>query len=232
MPVDSDVMSREGGAVMNTQPTVLLADDHILVAQGIQKLLEPEFELLRIVPDGRALLKAIEECQPDVAIVDISLPLLNGLDASRHILKHHPNIKVIVLTMHSEQSFVAEALRIGVSGYVLKQSVGSELVEALKVVLNGDTFVSPILVDQTTRSDPDGEAEEAPQGFAHALSLRQREVLQLVAEGKSIKEVAAVLNVSIKTVEFHKTRIMRQLGMRSAAQLTKYAIANGLITIH
>jgi DNA-binding NarL/FixJ family response regulator len=232
MPVDSDVMSKEGGVVMNTQPTVLLADDHVLVAQGIQKLLEPEFELLRIVPDGRALLKAIEECQPDVAIVDISLPLLNGLDASRHILKHHPNVKVIVLTMHSEQSFVAEALRIGVSGYVLKQSVGSELVEALKVVLNGDTFVSPILVDQTTRSDPDGEAEEAPKGFAHALSLRQREVLQLVAEGKSIKEVAAVLNVSIKTVEFHKTRIMRQLGMRSAAQLTKYAIANGLITIH
>lgn len=217
---------------MNTQPTVLLADDHVLVAQGIQKLLEPEFELLRIVPDGRALLKAIEECQPDVAIVDISLPLLNGLDASRHILKHHPTIKVIVLTMHSEQSFVTEALRIGVSGYVLKQSVGSELVEALKVVLNGDTFVSPILVDQTTRSDPDGETEEAPKGFAHALSLRQREVLQLVAEGKSIKEVAAVLNVSIKTVEFHKTRIMRQLGMRSAAQLTKYAIANGLITIH
>ncbi|HSA85746.1 MAG TPA: response regulator transcription factor [Nitrospira sp.] len=217
---------------MNTRPTILLADDHVLVAQGIQKLLEPEFELMKIVPDGRALLKAIEECPPDVAIVDISLPLLNGLDASRQILKHNPSTKVIVLTMHSEQSFVAEALRIGVSGYVLKQSVGSELLEALKDVLNGKTFVSPIVADQAVHGQADGEAEEEPKGFAHALSMRQREVLQLVAEGKSIKEVAAVLNVSIKTVEFHKTRIMRQLGMRSAAQLTKYAIANGLITIH
>lgn len=218
---------------MDTQPTILLADDHVLVAQGIQKLLEPEFELLRIVPDGRALLKAVEECSPDAVIVDISLPLLNGLDASRQILKHNPTIKVIILTMHSEPSFVAEALRIGVSGYVSKQSVGSELAQALKEVFNGNTFVSPIVAGgQEIHSHADEDAEEAPEGFAHTLSLRQREVLQLVAEGKSIKEVAAVLNVSIKTVEFHKTRIMRQLGMRSAAQLTKYAIANGLIAIH
>lgn len=217
---------------MNTQPSILLADDHVLVAQGIQKLLEPEFKLLRIVPDGRALLKAVEECRPDVVIVDISLPLLNGLDASRQILKHNPAVKVIVLTMHSEQSFVTEALRIGVSGYVSKQSVGSELVQALKEVLNGNTFVSPIVADHGIHSHADEDTKEAPEGFAHTLSLRQREVLQLVAEGKSIKEVAAVLNVSIKTVEFHKTRIMRQLGMRSAAQLTKYAIANGIIAVH
>ncbi len=217
---------------MNTQPIILLADDHVLVAQGIRKLLEPEFELLRIVSDGRALLKAVEECSPDVVIVDISLPLLNGLDASRQILKRNPAIKVIVLTMHSEPNFVTEALRIGVSGYVLKQSVGLELTQALKEVLNGNTFVSPIVADQGIQSRADTNTEEAPEGFAHTLSLRQREVLQLVAEGKSIKEVAAVLNVSIKTVEFHKTRIMRQLGMRSAAQLTKYAIANGLIAIH
>lgn len=217
---------------MNTQPTILLADDHVLVAEGIQKLLEPEFQLLRIVSDGRALLKAVEECQPDVVIVDISLPLLNGLDASRQILKHNPAIKIIVLTMHSEQSFVTEALRIGVSGYVLKQSVGSELVQALEEVLNGNTFISPIVADQGVQSHADEDAEGASEGFAHTLSLRQREVLQLVAEGKSIKEVAAILNVSTKTVEFHKTRIMRQLGMRSAAQLTKYAISNGLIAIH
>lgn len=217
---------------MNTQPTILLADDHVLVAEGIQKLLEPEFQLLRIVSDGRALLKAVEECQPDVVIVDISLPLLNGLDASRQILKHNPAIKIIVLTMHSEQSFVTEALRIGVSGYVLKQSVGSELVQALEEVLNGNTFISPIVADQGVQSHADEDAEGASEGFAHTLSSRQREVLQLVAEGKSIKEVAAILNVSTKTVEFHKTRIMRQLGMRSAAQLTKYAISNGLIAIH
>jgi DNA-binding NarL/FixJ family response regulator len=213
---------------MATPPTILLADDHVLVAEGIQKLLEPEYQLMGIVPDGRALLKAIEECPPDVAIVDISLPLLNGLDASRQILKHNPTIKIIILTMHAEASFVTEALRIGVSGYVLKQSVGTELVEALNEVLQGNTFVSPI-ADQALHHKP---TEGDQEGFAHTLSQRQREVLQLVAEGKSIKEVAAVLNVSIKTVEFHKTRIMRQLGMRSAAQLTKYAIANGLITIH
>ena len=218
---------------MNTKPSVLLADDHVLVAQGIQKLLEPEFELQRIVSDGRALLKAVEECRPDVVIVDISLPLLNGLDASRQILKHHPAIKVLIQTMHSEQNFVTEALRIGVSGYVLKQSVGSELVQALNEVLHGKTFVSPIVADQGKQSQAHEDTEETPEGeFAHILSLRQREVLQLVAEGKSIKEVAAVLNVSIKTVEFHKTRIMRQLGIRSAAQLTKYAIANGLIALH
>lgn len=215
---------------MSIRPTILLADDHVLVAEGIQKMLEPEFELLGIVPNGRALLKAIEECRPDVAIVDISLPLLNGLDASRHILKHHASIKIIILTMHSETSFVTEALRIGVSGYVLKQSVGTELAQALHEVLKGNTFVSPIAQQALHLPSPEGEQE--PAGFDHALSQRQREVLQLVAEGKSIKEVAAVLNVSIKTVEFHKTRIMRQLGMRSAAQLTKYAIANGLITIH
>ncbi|MDF0665897.1 MAG: response regulator transcription factor [Nitrospira sp.] len=218
---------------MNTKPSILLADDHVLVAQGIQKLLEPEFELQRIVPDGRALLKAVEECQPDVVIVDISLPLLNGLDASRQILKHNPSVKVLILTMHSEQNFVTEAFRIGVSGYVLKQSVGSELVQALRAVLNGKTFVSPIVADRGNHSQAEEDTEETPEGgFAHTLSLRQREVLQLVAEGKSIKEVAAVLNLSIKTVEFHKTRIMRQLGMRSAAQLTKYAIANGLIALH
>lgn len=217
---------------MDTRPTVLLADDHLLVAQGIKKLLEPEFDLLKIVPDGRALLQAIDERQPDVAIVDISLPLLNGLEASRHIRKRFPAIKVIVLTMHSEPTFVTEALSIGVLGYVLKQSVGSELMQALHEVLNGKTFVSPIIAEQAVRLPPTDEPVMESRGFAHTLSQRQREVLQLVAEGKAIKEIAAVLDVSIKTVEFHKSRIMKQLGLRSTAQLTKYAIANGLIALH
>ncbi|MBX3300620.1 MAG: response regulator transcription factor [Nitrospira sp.] len=219
---------------MNIRPTILLADDHVLVAEGVRKLLEPEFELRAILPDGRALLKAIEEFAPDIAIVDISLPLLNGLDASRQLRKHSPSTKIIVLTMHSEPSCVTEAFRIGVSGYVLKQSVGSELVQAIKEVLQGNTFISPIAqhaVDQATRASMTERKGES-KGFDHTLSLRQREVLQLVAEGKSIKEVAAVLNVSNKTIEFHKTRIKKQLGMRSTAQLTKYAIANGLISIY
>jgi DNA-binding NarL/FixJ family response regulator len=218
-----------------TKSRILLADDHVLVAEGLQKLLESEFELTGIAADGRALLRAVQENPPDAAVVDISLPLLNGLDASRQILKLNPAVKIIVLTMHSEPTFVTEAFRIGVSGYVLKQSVGSELVSAIKEVLNGNTYISPIVaqdrVEQVVDPSMSGAAQEAV-GFAQDLSLRQREVLQLVAEGKSMKEIAAVLNVSIKTVEFHKTRIMRQLGLRTTAELTKYAITNGLISIH
>lgn len=216
---------------MKTRPSIWLADDHVLIAQGIQKLLEPEFELLGVVPDGRALLKALDHHPSDLAIVDISLPLLNGLDASRHIRKQYPSIKIIILTMHAESTFVTEALRIGVVGYVLKQSVGSELVEAIHQVMQGKTFVSPMRSELVTDASST-ELLVEPKGFALTLSQRQREVLQLVAEGKSIKEVAAILEVSIKTVEFHKTRLMKQLKIRSAAQLTKYAISNGLITIH
>ena len=220
---------------MKERPTVLLADDHVLIAEGIKKLLEGEFNLIGIVPDGRALLTSIQERSPDVAVVDISLPLLNGLEASRQIRKINPNIKIVILTMHSESTFVTEAFRIGVSGYVLKQSVGSELALAIKEVLKNNTYVSPIvaqgLVDQAVHPTQADKANDVG-GFAQELSARQREVLQLVAEGKSAKEAAAVLNVSIKTVEFHKTRIMKQLGLRTAVDLTKYAISNGLISIH
>ncbi|MGC4097863.1 MAG: response regulator transcription factor [Nitrospira sp.] len=220
---------------MKEKPTVLLADDHVLVAEGIKKLLEGEFNLIGIVPDGRALLTSIQERSPDVAVVDISLPLLNGLEASRQIRKMNPEIKIVILTMHSESSFVTEAFRIGVSGYVLKQSVGSELGLAIKEVLKHNTYVSPIiaqgLVDQAVNPKPVDNPDDIG-GFAQELSPRQREVLQLVAEGKATKEVAAVLNVSVKTIEFHKTRIMKQLGLHTAADLTKYAISNGLISLH
>ncbi len=214
---------------------VLLADDHVLVAEGIQKLLEPEFELVGIVADGRSLVAAAAKLQPDIAVVDISLPLLNGLDASQHVKKTNPNIKIIILTMHSEPNFVTQAFRVGVSGYVLKQSVGSELVQAIREVMKGRTFVSPMvtqsLVDQAVNPSNASTAGDANR-FAQTLSSRQREVLQLVAEGKATKEIASILNVSIKTVEFHKTRIMKELRLRTAAELTKYAISAGLTSIH
>ena len=220
---------------MSEKPTVLLADDHMLVAQGIKKLLEGEFNLIGIVSDGRALITSVQERSPDVVVVDISLPLLNGLEASRQIRKINPNIKIVILTMHSESSFVSEALRIGVSGYVLKQSVGSELALAIKEVVKHNTYISPIIAqglgDQAVQPTPANNAGNI-RGFAQELSPRQREVLQLVAEGKAIKEIAAILEVSIKTIEFHKTRIMKQLGLRTTAELTKYAISNGLISIH
>jgi DNA-binding NarL/FixJ family response regulator len=214
---------------------VLLADDHVLVAEGIQKLLEPAFELVGIVADGRSLVAAATKLQPDIAVVDISLPLLNGLDAARRIKKTNPDIKIIILTMHSEPNFVTEAFRVGVSGYVLKQSVGSELFQAIREVLKGRAFVSPMvtqsLVNQAV-NPPSASSSEEGGGFAQSLSTRQREVLQLVAEGKATKEIASILDVSIKTVEFHKTRIMKELRLRSAAELTKYAISAGLTSIH
>ena len=215
---------------------ILLADDHVPVAEGIQKLLEPEYELVGIVADGRSLVAAAAKLQPDMVVVDISLPLLNGLDASQQLKKNNPNLKIMVLTMHSEPNFVTQAFRVGVSGYVLKQSVGSELVQAIREVVKGRTFVSPMvaqsLVDQAVNPASASFPGEVKIRFAQTLSARQREVLQLVAEGKATKEIASILNVSVKTVEFHKTRIMKELRLRTAAELTKYAIAAGLTSIH
>ena len=198
------------------KPRVLIADDHTLVAEGVEKLLEHDFQLCGRVADGRALVRAVEKEKPDIALVDIALPLLNGLDACRQIKKSTPEVKLLVLTMHGEQYFVTEAFRAGVSGYVLKQSVAEELVFAIKEVLKGRLYVSPSVAENLVEQ---------------ALSARQREVLQLIAEGQSTKEIASTLNVSIKTAEFHKTRIMKQLGIHSTAELTKHAITIGLIAM-
>lgn len=216
------------------KPRVLIADDHTLVAEGVEKLLEHEFQLCGRVADGRALVRAVEKDKPDVALVDIALPLLNGLDACRQIRKAMPDVKLLILTMHSEQYFVTEAFRAGVSGYVLKQSVAEELVFAIKEVLKGRLYVSPSVAENLVEQalNP-GEARPSGglQGGSDKLSARQREVLQLIAEGQSTKEIASTLNVSIKTIEFHKTRIMKQLGVHSTAELTKYAISLGLIAM-
>ncbi|MET0514371.1 MAG: response regulator transcription factor [Nitrospiraceae bacterium] len=217
------------------KPRVIIADDHALVAEGVTKLIEREVQLVGSVADGRALVQAVEKLNPDLALVDISLPLLNGLDACRQIKKTNPTVKVIILTMHLEKHFVTEAFRSGVSGYVLKQSVTDELIFALKEVLKGRTYVSPMvtqsLVEQALQPASGTPLVDQQAPPSH-LSLRQREVLQLVAEGKSTKEIASTLNVSIKTVEFHKTRIMKELKLHSTAELTKHAIALGLVSIN
>ena len=217
------------------KPRVIIADDHALVAEGVTKLIERDVQLVGSVADGRALVQAVEKLNPDLALVDISLPLLNGLDACRQIKKANPAVKVIILTMHLEKHFVTEAFRAGVSGYVLKQSVTDELIFAIKEVLKGRTYVSPLvtqsLVEQALQPAPGAPTVDQQAPPSH-LSLRQREVLQLVAEGKSTKEIASTLNVSIKTVEFHKTRIMKELKLHSTAELTKHAIALGLVTIN
>ena len=217
------------------KPRVIIADDHALVAEGVTKLIERDVQLVGSVADGRALVQAVEKLNPDLALVDISLPLLNGLDACRQIKKANPTVKVIALTMHLEKHFVTEAFRAGVSGYVLKQSVADELIFAIKEVLKGRTYVSPLvtqnLVEQALQPAPGAQPIDRQAPPSH-LSLRQREVLQLVAEGKSTKEIASTLNVSIKTVEFHKTRIMKELKLHSTAELTKHAIALGLVSIN
>jgi DNA-binding NarL/FixJ family response regulator len=217
------------------KPRILLADDHLLVAEGIQRLLEPEAEIVGVFSDGRALVKSLPETHPDLIIVDISLPLLNGLDAARQVKQFDPRIKILVLTMHADQVFVVEAFRLGVTGYVLKQSLSGELLHAVREVMKGNIYISPSvaqgLVDHMNRPSQLGQAETEERAFDHSLSPRQREVLQLVAEGRSTKEIASILNVSTKTVEFHRTRIMKELGLKTRPELTKYAIANGIITL-
>ena len=217
------------------KPRILIADDHLLVAEGIQKLLESDAEVVGILADGRSLVRTVTDTHPDLIIVDISLPLLNGLDAARQIKQLDPKIKILMLTMHADQAFVVEAFRVGVAGYVLKQSLSNELQHAVREVLKGNTYISPSvaqgLVEHMNRPTQVQDGEAGGKGFDHVLSPRQREVLQLVAEGRSTKEIASILNVSTKTVEFHRTRIMKELGLKTRPELTKYAIANGIITV-
>jgi DNA-binding NarL/FixJ family response regulator len=182
--------------------------------------------------DGRSFIEAAEKFHPDLAVVDISLPLLNGLDACRHVKKSCPEVKIIILTMHAEQHFVNEAFRVGVGGYVLKTSVADELLFAVNEVLQGRMYISPVvtqgMVNQALETTT--QAPKPPTSTPVVmLSLRQREVLQLVAEGKSNKEIASAINVTVKTIEFHKARISKELGVRTTAELTKQAISLGLI---
>lgn len=214
------------------KPQIIVADDHRLVAEGIVKILENEYTVSATPSDGRSFIEAVERVRPALALVDISLPLLNGLDACRHVKKSCPEVKIIILTMHAEPHYVNEAFRVGVGGYVLKTSVADELLFAVQEVLNGRTYISPVvaqgLVDQALQSAAE-PAKPPTSPPAATLSLRQREVLQLVAEGKSNKEIASAINVTVKTIEFHKARISKELGVHSTAELTKQAISLGLI---
>jgi len=211
------------------RPRLLLADDHTLVLEGLRKLLEPQFDLIETVEDGRALLRKAPELKPDVILLDISMPLLNGIDAARQLRRALPQTKIIFLTMHADRAYVTEAFRAGASGYLLKRSAASELVKAVQEVLRGGLYVTPLVARDMLRSvlwTPAGRSA-APAD----LSPRQREVLQLVAEGHSSKEIAGLLNVSAKTVEYHKARLMERVGLRTTAELTRYAIQHRLVSL-
>lgn len=206
---------------------VLLADDHKIVAAGLKGILEPEFELVGTVQDGRALLKAARELRPDVIVVDISMPLLNGIEAVRQLKKANDRAKVVFLTMHPDVTYASRAFEAGASGYVLKHSAPTELVTAIREALKGRTYVTPMIAGELMRSYQDGSGKRKDP--IRTLTPRQREVLQLLAEGHSAKDAAAILGISPRTAEFHKYRMMRELGIRTNAELMQYAIKHGVV---
>ncbi len=208
---------------------VLLADDHKIVAEGLRGLLEPEFELVGTVEDGRTLLKAAAQLQPDVIVVDISMPKLNGIEAVKQIRKTAPDIKVVFLTMHADIAYATSAFEAGASGYVLKHSAPEELITAIHDALKGRTYVTPMIAGELMQSYKAGA--HLQRDTADKLTPRQREVLQLLAEGKSAKEAASILNISTRTVEFHKYRMMDDLGIKSSTELVRYAIKHNIVSV-
>lgn len=207
------------------RPCVLLADDHRVVAEGLRSILEPHFHVVGIVPDGRELLAAAKTLDPDVIVLDISMPSLNGIDAARQLRAAKSRAKVLFLTMHREVTYAARALEAGASGFLLKHSATSELVSAIREVLRGGQYITPQIAGDLLASYRHGlTADER----LDRLSPRQREVLQLVAEGRSAKEIAAELHISRRTAEFHKARLMESLGVQTTADLVLYAVRTGV----
>lgn len=206
---------------------LLIADDHTLVLEGLKRILEPEFDFVGTAENGREVLRLADELKPDVVLLDISMPILNGIDTARQLLKRAPQTKVIFVTMHSDPDYVAEAFRSGASGYLLKRSAASELVNAIHEVMKGRCYVTPLVTSEAL--GPLFGGTTVPRKLSSTLTPRQREVLQLVAEGKSVKEIAGILKVSAKTVEFHKSALMERLNIHTTAELTRYAIGHGLV---
>jgi DNA-binding NarL/FixJ family response regulator len=208
---------------------VLLAEDHTIVAEGLNSLLKDEVELIGTVGDGHALVEAAGRLKPDVIVADISMPLLNGLDAARQLKRKRLSAKIIFLTMHPEVPLAKEAFRAGASGYLLKHSAGKELILAIRQVLEGRSYVTPLITEDASTFLMD--AARHPKRLTGALTPRQREVLQLVAEGQSMKQVASVLDISSRTAEAHKYQIMEKLGVQTTAELVQYAVKIGLVSV-
>jgi DNA-binding NarL/FixJ family response regulator len=210
-----------------SKPRLVLADDHQIFAEGLRSLLEPEFEVVSVVADGRALLEAAKKHRPDLIVADITMPSLNGIEATVRLREMDIDARVIFLTMHQDIAYARRALDAGAYGYVLKHAAAAELVAALREAMLGRTYVTPMIAGELLHSYRD---EKSPDQ-AHDLTSRQREVLQLLAEGHSAKEIAAILKISTRTAEFHKARIMDVLGVQSTADLVHYAIRKGIISV-
>jgi len=204
---------------------VLLADDHVVVRDGLKAFLSQEgFEVVGEASDGRAAVTMCAALKPDVAVLDIAMPALNGIDATREILKQQPDTKIILLTMYSEESYVLAGLRAGIAGYVLKSNGGSNLVDAIEAVARGDSYLSPGVSRTVMQAYLSNAALPADR-----LSDREREVLQLIAEGQTMKSIGSLLGISPRTAETHRTRIMRRLDIHDVAGLVRYALDHGLI---
>ncbi len=211
------------------RPRVLLADDHRLVAEGIRSLLGEEFEVVGLVEDGESLVEAAHTHRPDLIVADIAMPGLNGFEALARIRKENSDAKIVFLTMHPELSYVRRALEAGALGYVLKHSAPAELTTAIRAALNGEIYVTPHLANALDQPlQPSSSAADNP---AEPLTPRQREILQLLVEGCSAKEIARRLAISSRTVEFHKQQMMEHLGLNSSAQLVRWGIKQGLVTV-
>ena len=208
-----------------TRPRVLLADDHALLLGAFEKLLAGDFDIVGQVSDGRALVAAAETLNPDVIVLDISMPLLNGLEAGRQIKQKSRGVKLVFLTMNEDADLAAEAFRSGASAYVLKRSAASELTTAIQEVMQGRSYITPLITEGVMGSLLNVHEQKPRQ----ELTPRQVEVLQLLAEGRSMKQVASVLNLTPRTVAFHKYRIMEQLGVKSTAELVQYAVKHHIV---
>jgi DNA-binding NarL/FixJ family response regulator len=212
---------------MTNRSRVLIADDHNLVAELCKRLLDTEFDVVGIVGDGRALVRAAEQLRPDVVVIDIAMPILNGLDAGRQLKEILPNVKLVYLTMNTDADVAAEAFARGASGYLLKTCAASEMVLAVRQVLRGKSYLSRALSADEINSLRWERKELVNEG--ELLTQRQREVLQLLAEGKVMKEIAGILHMTTRTVAYHKYRIMEVLGASCNAELVKYAVRNHIV---
>src|SRR6516162_8547020 len=212
-----------------TKPRILIADDHQILAEGLRNLLEPEFEVVGVAADGRELVAAAKKHRPDVIVADVTMPLLNGIDAAVQLRDVGVKAKVVFLTMHRDVAYARRAMEAGAAGFVLKHSAASEIVTAVREALRGQTYVTPMIAGELLQSYRQDDSQL--HDTAHRLTARQREVLQLFAEGRSAKEVAAVLTISIRTAEAHKAHILESLGLHTTAELVQYAIRNGIISV-
>lgn len=204
---------------------IVLADDHVLVRQGLKSLLEREgFQVVAEASDGQEALCHVKSLQPDIAVMDISMPTLNGLNAAREVRRASPKTKTILLTQHNESQYISEALEVGVKGYVLKNQVASDLLLAIRQVSRGQVYLSPGVSNAVMQAyHSKSEKTKSP------LTVRERQVLQLIAEGKSTKDVASLLGISVKTAESHRTRLMQKLDIHETASLVLYAVRNGIV---